>query len=58
MAILYATLFALFAVTWLVIRVKTVQLLPLAMSEKPAVGADLERRRASVRFPEVRNEYR
>jgi hypothetical protein len=58
MAILYATLLALFAVTWLVIRVKTVQLLPLAISEKPAVGADLERRRASVRFPEVRNEYR
>jgi hypothetical protein len=58
MAILYATLFALFAVTWLVIRVKAVQLLPLAISEKPAMGADLERRRASVRFPEVRNEYR
>jgi hypothetical protein len=38
MAILYATLFALFVLTWLVIRVKTVQLLPLAISEKPTVG--------------------
>jgi hypothetical protein len=58
MAILYATLFALFVLTWLVIRVKTVQLLPLAISEKPVVGVDGEGRRASVRFPEVRNEYR
>jgi hypothetical protein len=39
MGILYAAQLGLFFLTWLFVQVKTVQLLPVAISRKPAMGA-------------------
>jgi hypothetical protein len=47
----------LFALAWLLIHVKTVQLLPVAISGKPVVWVGLERR-SGMKFPEFRSEYR
>jgi hypothetical protein len=42
MGIFYATLLGLFVLTRLFIYVKTVQVLPVAISEKPALGVALK----------------
>jgi hypothetical protein len=57
MGILYATQLGLFVLARLFIHVKTVQLLPVAISGKPAMGVGLERR-ACMKFPEIRGKYR
>jgi hypothetical protein len=44
MGILYATLLGLFVLTRLFFHVKTVRLLPVAISRKPAMGVGLKRR--------------
>ena len=55
MGILYATQLGLFVLTRLFVHVKTVQLLPVAISRKPAMGVGLGRR-ARGRFQEFRSE--
>jgi hypothetical protein len=57
MGILNVTLLGLFVLARLVLHVKTVQLLPVAMSGKPAMGVGLGRR-AGIKFPEFRSETR
>jgi hypothetical protein len=57
MGILNVTLLGLFVLARLVLLVKTVQLLPVAISGKPAVGVGLGRY-TRRKFPEFRNETR
>ena len=57
MGILNVTLLGLFVLARLVLHVKTVQLLPVAISGKPALGVGLGRR-AWIKFPEFRSETR
>jgi hypothetical protein len=57
MGILNVTLLGLFVLARLVLHVKTVQLLPVAISGKPAMGVGLGRR-ARTEFPEFRSETR
>jgi hypothetical protein len=57
MEILNVTLLGLFVLARLIIHVKTVQLLPIAIGGKPAMGVGLDRR-ALMKFPEFRSEYR
>jgi hypothetical protein len=57
MEILNVTLLGLFVLARLIIHVKTVQLLPIAIGGKPAMGVGLDRR-AFMKFPEFRSEYR